>query len=67
MSSRLAAGIQLFPNATMMFGVDPDKAFKMIELDFRVGNAHDAEIELKKGRHVIVTEEFRQQGADRRR
>jgi putative ABC transport system permease protein len=57
---QLAVGIQLFPNATMMFGVDPDKAFKMIELDFRAGNAHDAVIELKKGRHVIVTEEFRQ-------
>jgi putative ABC transport system permease protein len=52
------AGAQLLPDATMFFGMDPDKAFKLMQLDFREGNPHDAEIMLKKGRHVVVTEEF---------
>jgi putative ABC transport system permease protein len=53
------AGIMLIPDATMFIGVDPDKAFKMMELDFREGNARDAERMLKMGRHVLVTEEFK--------
>jgi putative ABC transport system permease protein len=43
----------------MFFGVDPDKAFDLIDLDFRAGNARQAKEMLKKGRHLIVTEEFR--------
>jgi len=49
----------VLPNATMFIGVDPNVAFKLMELDFRDGNARDAEAMLKKGRHIIVTEEYR--------
>ena len=44
----------------MFVGVDPDKAFKLMELDFREGNAVDADRQLKMGRHVLVTAEFKQ-------
>jgi len=44
----------------MFFGIDPDKAFDMMELDFRQGNPQQARELLKKGRHVIVTQEFNQ-------
>ncbi|HZN64246.1 MAG TPA: FtsX-like permease family protein [Tepidisphaeraceae bacterium] len=50
----------IMPNATMFIGIDPDKAFDLMELDFREGNAADARVMLKKGGHLIVTEEFRQ-------
>ena len=53
-------GAAVLPNATMFFGVDPDKAFKLMELDFREGNATAAQQLLKKGHHVIVTLEFQQ-------
>ncbi|MCC7351819.1 MAG: ABC transporter permease [Phycisphaerales bacterium] len=53
-------GTNAIPNATMFFGVDPDKALKMMELDFRDGNAADAARLLKQGRHLIVTDEYRQ-------
>jgi putative ABC transport system permease protein len=52
------AAAALMPDATMFFGVDPNIAFKLMELDFRDGNARDAERMLRLGRHVIVTEEF---------
>jgi putative ABC transport system permease protein len=52
-------GASVLPNATMFIGVDPNVAFKLMELDFRDGNARDAEAMLKKGRHIIVTEEYR--------
>lgn len=52
-------GMAFLPDATMFFGVDPEKAFDLMELDFRDGNARDAEEMLKRGRHVIVTEEYR--------
>lgn len=54
------AGAALLPDATMFFGVDPDQALRMLDLDFRQGNARDAAEMLKQGRHVIVTQEFRQ-------
>ncbi len=47
------------PDRTMFIGVDPNKAFKMMELDFREGNTKDAERMLKLGRHVLVTAEFK--------
>src|SRR5439155_6491756 len=53
-------GAAFMPNATMFFGVDPDLAFKMMELDFRDGNPRDAAEMLKKGRHLVITEEFHQ-------
>ncbi len=52
------AGIQVMPDATLFFGIDPDKAFKLMELDFRDGNAGQARELLKKGRHLVVGEEF---------
>jgi putative ABC transport system permease protein len=50
----------VMPNATMFFGVDPDLAFEMMELEFRDGDPKSAAEALKKGRHLVVTEEFRQ-------
>ncbi len=52
-------GTALLPDTTMFVGVDPDKALKMMELDFRDGNPVDAAAGLKQGGHIIVTEEFR--------
>jgi putative ABC transport system permease protein len=40
--------------------VPPDKAFKMMELEFKEGNAEQAESLLAQGDHIVVTEEFRQ-------
>lgn len=65
-------GVALLPDATMFIGVDPNKAFELMELDFRDENGNsvrDAERErleayavekLNLGRHVIITEEFRE-------
>lgn len=50
----------VMPNATMYIGIDPDRVFKMMELDFREGNVQQATELLKKGDHLVVTEEFRQ-------
>jgi len=50
----------VMPNATMFIGLDPDRAFDMMELDFRQGNAKDAAELLKKGDYLIVTEEYHQ-------
>lgn len=47
------------PGATMFVAVEPDKAFRLMELDFREGNAQEATRLLQSGRHVVVTEEFR--------
>jgi putative ABC transport system permease protein len=52
------AGVQVMPDATLFFGIDPDKAFKLMALDFRDGDPEQARELLKKGRHVIVGEEF---------
>ena len=57
MSVALAA---VMPNATMFIGLEPDRAFKMMQLDFREGTAEQATELLKKGDHLVVTEEFRQ-------
>jgi putative ABC transport system permease protein len=54
------SALMIMPNATMFFGIDPGEAFKLMELDFRDGNAKDAERMLKMGRHVVVTNEFKQ-------
>jgi putative ABC transport system permease protein len=50
----------VMPDATMFFGIDPDKGMKMMELEFRQGNPRDAARLLKQGRHIIVTDEFYQ-------
>ncbi len=50
----------IMPDATMFFGVDPDQAFKLMELEFEEGNSTDAAAMLKQGRHVIITNEFRE-------
>jgi putative ABC transport system permease protein len=53
-------GAALLPDATMFFGVDPDLAFKMMELDFREGNSEQATAMLKLGRHCVITDELHQ-------
>lgn len=53
------AGAVMIPDTTMFIGIDPDTALKMIDLDFRAGDAETARRLLKQGRHVLVTEEFR--------
>jgi putative ABC transport system permease protein len=50
----------IMPNATMFIGIDPERVFTMMELDFREGNATEAAEMLRKGDHLVVTEEFRQ-------
>jgi putative ABC transport system permease protein len=47
------------PGATMFVAVDPDKAFRLMELDFREGSPEEATRQLKLGRHIVVTEEFK--------
>lgn len=66
------AGAAIMPNSTMFFGVPPDRAAKMMELDFRDDNGNPVSREenqrmsqramelLKTGRHIIVTNEFRE-------
>ena len=53
------AEAMIMPDATMFFGVDPDRAFNLMALDFREGNEIDAKRMLKEGRHLLVTNEFR--------
>ncbi|HWB53598.1 MAG TPA: FtsX-like permease family protein [Tepidisphaeraceae bacterium] len=55
----IGVGIALVPDATMFFGVDPEKALKMMDLQFTAGDPETATKLLKEGRHIIVTEEFR--------
>lgn len=55
----IGVGIALVPNSTMFFGIDPDKAFQMMDLQFTVGNAKTAAELLKKGHYIVVTEDFR--------
>jgi len=50
----------IMPEATMFFGIDPEQGLRMMELEFREGNPTGAVRMLKMGRHVIVTDEFRQ-------
>jgi putative ABC transport system permease protein len=54
------AGAAFMPDATMFFGIDPEQANRMTELEFRQGDAETATRLIKQGRHVLVTEEFRQ-------
>ncbi|HMB94819.1 MAG TPA: FtsX-like permease family protein, partial [Tepidisphaeraceae bacterium] len=56
----IAGAAAIIPDSTMFFGIDPDKAFDLMELDFREGNATDAKRLLKEGKHVIVTQEYKQ-------
>jgi putative ABC transport system permease protein len=53
-------GAAVLPDATMFFGVDPDIALDMMDLDFREGSPEQARAMLRLGRHVLVTDEFRQ-------
>jgi putative ABC transport system permease protein len=53
------AEAMVMPDATMFFGIDPDRAFELMALDFREGNEKDAKRLLKEGRHILVTNEFR--------
>jgi putative ABC transport system permease protein len=48
------------PDATMFIGIEPDKAFKMMGLEFREGNSDEAARLLAQGDHLVITEEFRQ-------
>jgi putative ABC transport system permease protein len=47
-----------FPGATMFIAIEPERGFRLMELDFRQGNAEEAKILLQRGRHVVVTEDF---------
>lgn len=53
------AGAAVMPNATIFFGIDPDKTLDLMDLDFREGKPEEAKRLLKQGRHLIVTQEFR--------
>jgi putative ABC transport system permease protein len=47
------------PGATMFVAVEPDRAFRLMQLDFREGNPDDAARLLAQGKHIVVTEEFK--------
>jgi len=53
------AEAMVMPDATMFFGINPDRGFDLMALDFREGNEQDAKRLLKEGRHLLVTNEFR--------
>lgn len=61
-SKAFAAGraLAFMPDSTMFIGVEPALALKMMELEFRVGTKEEAIVKMRQGRHLIVTEEFRQ-------
>lgn len=50
------AGAAVMPNATMFFGVDPDKAFDLMHLDFRAGNRDNAQRMLSRGQAITLTD-----------
>ncbi len=50
----------VMPDTTMFLAVDPDKAFRMMDLKFLEGNAAEASKKLNSGRYIVVTDEFRQ-------
>ena len=52
------AGAAVF-DQTMFIGVDPDRVFDLMELEFLEGNPADATRLLKEGRHLLITDEFR--------
>jgi putative ABC transport system permease protein len=64
-------GAKLVPSVAMFFGIDPNKALDMIELEFRDDNGNTAPPEeqkrlnklacdeLKIGRHLVITDEYR--------
>ncbi|HLL90451.1 MAG TPA: FtsX-like permease family protein, partial [Tepidisphaeraceae bacterium] len=68
----LVGQAMVLPDATMFFGIDPEKGMRLMELDFRdpAGQSlrgddrtravDHAVAKLKEGRHLIVTDEFRQ-------
>ena len=44
------------PDATIFFGIDPDRAFKLMELEFRDGTQEMAQRMLKNGKDVTLKE-----------
>lgn len=53
-------GAMSMPESTMFFGLNPEQANRMTELEFRVGDRNEATEKLKKGGYILITEEFRQ-------
>jgi putative ABC transport system permease protein len=61
-------GISQMPDATILFGLDPERAFgtgpqkapPMIELEYIEGDALSATAKLKQGHAVLVSQEFQQ-------
>ena len=47
-----------FPRATTFVAAEPDKVFRLMQLDFREGSPDEATRMLKLGRHVVITQEF---------
>lgn len=54
------AGAAMMPESTLFFGIDPAQARRMTELEFRQGDPDTATKLIAQGRHVLVTEEYRQ-------
>lgn len=46
------------PGNTMFVAVDPDRAFRLMELDFRQGTPEEAARLLAKGGYVLITDEL---------
>lgn len=52
------AGMAFMPDATTFIAVDPDRVFDLMGLEFRQGDADTAREMLRRGRHLLVTEEL---------
>ena len=46
------------PGSTMFVAVDPQRAFRLMELDFRQGSAADASRLLAQGHYLLITDEL---------
>lgn len=52
------AGMAFMPDATTFIAVDPDRVFDLMGLEFRQGDPETARSLLRRGRHLLVTEEL---------
>lgn len=52
------AGMAFMPDSTTFIAVDPDRIFDLMGLEFRQGDAESARQMLRRGRHLLVTEEL---------
>jgi putative ABC transport system permease protein len=52
------AGMAFMPDSTTFIAVDPERVFDLMGLEFRQGDPESAKQMLRRGRHLLVTEEL---------